>query len=360
MISLKPYMGLAPPRGSQDVAVVTTVHRVADLDDGLGLNGVVSSEFTDDHARFGYAVTVKLLTREGVLTKVPYVFMAATENGFAGGIPIVGQNVIVMYIGSKYAPFAFGGVLLWRNIRQFIDRGRLPELKPGEVLLQSTIREHPMTVLDTDLPQEELTYLYNTPGARVYLDYKGRLICESKHYRSDGSDGAVVTMILGNPAEDGDGNTDEMSDFSGNDASSDSLIAMSTSVAPRPGESPLYVCNITQDGKVSFEFTKGWFGRSPSDADLSAPVTTVEIDVEGKQVIIDAESIVLGRGANQPAVLGTKLVTMMSNLVDLILGMRQPTAGPGGPTTSPPMNATQFIQLKQQLDSMLSQTNKVE
>ena len=62
-------------------------------------------------------------------------------------------------------------------------------------------------------------------------------------------------------------------------------------------------------------------------------------------------------GGNEPMVLGNTLKESLSNLIDAILSMTMVT--PTG-TSSTPMNAAQFIQIKSQLNNILSQKSNLE
>ena len=62
-------------------------------------------------------------------------------------------------------------------------------------------------------------------------------------------------------------------------------------------------------------------------------------------------------GGNEPMVLGNKLKESLSNLIDAILSMTMVT--PTG-TSSTPVNAAQFIEIKSQLNNILSQKSNLE
>ena len=62
-------------------------------------------------------------------------------------------------------------------------------------------------------------------------------------------------------------------------------------------------------------------------------------------------------GGNEPMVLGNTLKEFLSNLIDAILSMTMVT--PTG-ASSTPMNAAQFIQIKSQLNNILSQKSNLE
>ena len=128
-------------------------------------------------------------------------------------------------------------------------------------------------------------------------------------------------------------------------------------MCPREGVNPVFLVNISQSGKVAFEFVKGWFGRAPGEG--TEPETTVEVDVENKRIVIDADTILSGRGAEEKSVLGDTLKTLLESLIDEIINLRQPVAG-AGPTVGPPVNVAEFLAIKESLDSMLSIINKVE
>ncbi len=356
-IKPKKYQGLIPGTANTDIAIITDVQIVSDTDLGLNEADMPSTEFEDVAKRFTILLTVRLLSRPGEINNVPFYINTAGVMGFGGGIPTPGQQVIIIYVGSRRVPIAIGGSYTWRTFRRLIANGTLPELKPGEVLWQSAIRDKPMSFFDEGSPEEvdPAVIRESLKGARLYLDYKGRLILESRHYRAEGDDGAFVQLILGNPASVID---DEANDFNEEDSSNEAYIALQCLVSARPDTDPTFKFTVTQDGKVAFEFPKAYFGRAPGEEDK--PKTTVEVDVEGKQVIIDGDIIKAGRDATESAVLGNTLKSLFEQLIDAILLMSQATAGPGGPTTGPPLNASTFFKLKTDLITMLSNTNLVE
>ena len=355
----KTYGGEVPGADTPDLGVVKAVQTVGEVDDGFNQVGLESTEFADDVAegRFSYTVLIQLVSRPGILTKVPYMYGAVGTSVMSGAVPTPGQGVLVLYVGSMRSPVAIGGFNYWPVMRRLVRDGLLPELKPGEVLHQAGIRNDPMSlVAGAETSGQPGGQFYEVlKGGRVYHDYKGRLTIESRHFRADGTDGAFVQTVYGNPSlSKAD---DEAADFNETDTSAESLIALQTTVRSRPGDDPLFVLNITQDGKIALEFVKGWIGRAPGDG--AEPPVTVEIDVANGQVILDAPEILQGRAATEKAVLGDTLVSMMGDLIDLITGMRQPVAG-AGPTAGPPTNLGEFLSLKNQLSTMLSETNKVE
>jgi len=341
--------GLMPGKSTFDWGVITKVERVVDVDPGIDEKGEESTEFDAVASGTSFTVEVLLMTREGTLRNVPYLFSAINHFGFSGSIPMVNQMALVVYVGVDLAPLVVGGFTRWRSIRRLIEAGILPELRPGEVLNQSSIRSDPMTWHGVGEWNKE-----SGKGARVYYDYKGRLIIESRHYR-DGN-GAFTRMTFGNPANDED---DAVNDFNDIDAGAGAgdYVVVQVHVAPDEESDPVTLINITQSGKIALQFKKGWFGRAPGEG--AEPVTTVEVDVEAGKIIIDAAEIYLGRAAEEWAVMGDTLVAKLESLIDLIIGMRQPVAG-AGPTSGPPMNTASLRQLQRSLDEVLSGTSKVE
>ncbi len=356
-IDPKKYKGMIPGNANADLALITSVRLVGDIDNGLNEADIPSTEFEDVRDRYTILLAIRLLSRPGEIVDVPYYMSTAGIMGYGGGVPTPGQQVLIIYVGSKRAPIAIGGGYTWRIFRRLIAAGNLPELKPGEVLWQSAIRDDPMSFFDEGSPEEvDPTVIRESlKGARIYLDYKGRLVLESRHFRADGDDGAFVQLILGNPATVDD---DEVNDFNEEDSSNEAYIALQGLVSSRPGTDPVFKFTVTQDGNLAFEFPKGYFGRAPGEGD--EPATTVEVDVENEQVTLDGKTIKFGRDATESAVLGNTLTDLLGQLIDAILGMSQATAGPGGPTTGPPLNAATFFKLKTDLATMLSNTNLVE
>lgn len=359
MMKFKKYDGMVPGADVPDIGVITKLEPVGDVYNGIGDDGLDTDEFDEvkDEGRFVYTVSVQLITRPGKLVHIPYLFSGMSGAGVQGMVPTAGQGVLVFYVGVARNPVAIGGYNLWTVMRRLVADGVFPELKPGEVISQAAIRDNPMSFLVGQ--QSEATpvdaYLEVLKGGRIYQDFKGRVIIESRHYRADGSDGAFVQTVYGNPAvSQAD---DEANDFNEKDGSAGSYIAMQTRISPRPGEDPVFIMNVTQDGMLALEFVKGWFGRAPGEGET--PPVSVEVDVAGGLVTLDAPSIKHGREASEKAVLGDTLVGMMEDLIDYIINMRQPVGG-AGPTAGPPMNLGDFLTLKSQLSTMLSNTNLVE
>lgn len=70
---------------------------------------------------------------------------------------------------------------------------------------------------------------------------------------------------------------------------------------------------------------------------------------------IDSPKILLGKNAKEPIVLGDKLVSLLSDLIDVILKETHPTGtGPSGP----PINSADYIKIKQKLKTVLSSQNR--
>jgi len=352
------YSALIAGTSTPDIGVITGTERVSQLDRGLNEAGLDSTEFDDVRNRYVFTVGIELLSRQGELTNVPYLFVASSTAAFDGSIPVRGQNALIVYVGNQRSPIAIGGYRTWRTMRRLIADGVFPELKPGEFFQQSAIRENPMSFFEENAGEvaDVEGILEKIPGARIYGDYKGRLVLESHHYRSNNEDGAFVKITLGNPADTVA--DDEASDFNVQDESNDKFVALEATVAASPGSASLFKFVVANDGTVAFEFPKGYFGRAAGSG--AEPDTTVEVNVDDDEVILDANVIKHGRAAEESAVLGDTLVSMMGELVDAILSITQATAGPGGPTTGPPFNASTFFDLKIRLSEMLSETNKVE
>ena len=351
---LQRYGGIVPMPWTPDLGVVLSVLPVAAVDSGTDEYGKASDEFSEVGQRSSYLLDIDLITRAGRLTRVPYLMPALSGVSVSGAIPVQGQGVLILYVGANRGPVAVGGYSLWRSLRRGIADDRFPELKPGEVIDQAAIRTDPMSWFQEPDDNTPGATGEGTLGARVYQDFKGRLILESRHLRV-GGDGAFTRIILGNPAASQ--TDDEANDFNEKDASTDSYIALQATVAPNETSDPLFVLNVTQDGKVALEFKHGWIGRAPGETET--PDTTVEIDVENRRLIFDGELIQQGRDANESAVLGDTLVQLLSDLIDAITGMRQPVGG-AGPTAGPPTNLQTFLHLKQSLPDALSETNQVE
>jgi len=70
---------------------------------------------------------------------------------------------------------------------------------------------------------------------------------------------------------------------------------------------------------------------------------------------IDSPKILLGKNASEPVVLGDKLVSILSDLIDAITKETHPTGtGPSGP----PINSADYLKIKQKLKTILSSQNK--
>lgn len=85
--------------------------------------------------------------------------------------------------------------------------------------------------------------------------------------------------------------------------------------------------------------------------------TAKEINIQSaNSVNVDSPKINLGKNADEPLVLGNKLVNILSELIDAILQQTHPTgAGPSGT----PINAAQFRLIKNKLSrTILSKQNK--
>ena len=81
---------------------------------------------------------------------------------------------------------------------------------------------------------------------------------------------------------------------------------------------------------------------------------TITIDGDSK-IIVNGSKIELGTGASDPAVLGRELVSIMKEILNACATMTMfSIAGPPGPLTSPPINASQFAAISARLDNILS------
>ena len=353
--SLKRFQGMLPGEMAADLGVIGSVNRVGTVDNGLDVQGLETDEFDSVASRFAYTVNVAMLTRDGYLRNVPYLFAAIGGGGLNAGIPTVNQQVLLTRVGNKNMPVAIGGLMSWRELRRMIADGIIPELKPGEFIHQASIRSNPMSYFEESSSDNEVATIERFKGARVYGDFKGRLFAESRHIRN--GNGSFVQVILGNPA--GSQADDEANDFNEKDETTDSYIVMQGRVAESEESTDnLFLFNVTQDGKVVFEFAKGWFGRSPSEEDPTVPETTVEVDTVNKTVILDGSTIKAGRSASEKAVKGDSLVNELESLIDFIINLRQPGSSVG--TTGPPTNTAQLLALKPRLRAALSNTNLVE
>lgn len=81
-----------------------------------------------------------------------------------------------------------------------------------------------------------------------------------------------------------------------------------------------------------------------------------EVTLKNGEIDVVSDKINHNSG-NEPMVLGNTLKESLSNLIDAILSMTMVT--PTG-TSSTPMNAAQFIQIKSQLNNILSQKSNLE
>jgi len=75
----------------------------------------------------------------------------------------------------------------------------------------------------------------------------------------------------------------------------------------------------------------------------------------GSGTFIDSPKILLGKNAKEPVVMGDKLVSILTDLIDIIIKETHPTGtGPSGP----PVNSADYIKLKSKLKTILSSQNK--
>jgi len=357
---IQQHDGLTAGYMNADVGLVVAVERVSEqIEYGLQVDeiGLETHEFDNYASRFSYTLSIQLMSRVGQLVQVPYIFNGQAAASMSGQIPVRGQIVIILYVGQRRIPMAFGGFNLWTVMRRLIAEELFPEFKPGEVFSQAAIREDPMSLLNSSLDEgsQEQEFKEQFRGGSIYQDFKGRVFIESRHYRADGSDGAFIQLVLGNPAAST--TADEANDFNEEDATGEALIAMRIKLSPKPDQDPTFIMNVTQEGKVIIETPHAWLGRAPGEG--PEPETTVEVDVAAKKVIIDGQKIYQGRAAEQQAVFGNILHQLLSDLIDAVIQTRQPVAG-AGPTAGPPMNLQNWLNIKYQLPQILSNTNLVE
>lgn len=350
---LSSYGGQYPADMNSDLGRIVDVQRIVEMPDyRQAADGMETDAYNDVKNMPSFTVVIELLTRSGRLANVPYLTTGAGAAQYAGAMPTRGQVVFVCYVGNRRIPIALGGYNTWETMRRLITADIFPELKEGEILHQAGIRANPMSYFAE--PTDSMPSVDNVvKGARVFQDFKGRLILESQHARN--GNGAFVRAVFGNPAATAVDDCEQ--DFNVQDASAGDYVVTEVAVSPSEGTDPVFVFHITQSGKVAFEFTKGWFGRAPGEG--PEPETTIEVDVENRRVLLDANEILLGRAAEERAVLGDTLVSLLESLVTAIINMRQPVAG-AGPTAGPPVNVSEFLQIKSSLESILSGTNKVE
>lgn len=346
---LSQYEGQYSDTMNSDLGRIMSVQRISEMPYDEDDYGKQTTEFDSFKNRCSFTVTIQLLTRNLQIKNVPYM-VSASIGGGSIAMPVRGQIVLVAYFGNSRYPIALGGYNTWKVMRRLIAREIIPELKEGEIFQQAAIRSNPMSLFQEPDSGANLNEIYK--GGRIYHDWKGRTIIESRHNR-DG--GAFVRVMLGNPAvSQAD---DESNDFNQRDEVSGEYIAAQIAISPTEGYDPVFLLNVDKDGKVSMQFPKAWIGKAAGEG--NTPQTTVEIDVVNNRVILDAAEIKSGRDATEKAVLGDTLVDMMGQLIDAIINMRQPVAG-AGPTAGPPINIATFMTLKSSLSDMLSNTNKVE
>lgn len=112
---------------------------------------------------------IELQGRSGTYDKVPCVFPAVGNSLFVGAIPEVGTRCIVMW-REQDQPVIIGFIPP-SLIGLVGSRRTLPNLAPGEVLLQASAR-------DFDEAEDENFFR----GARVWLDRLGRIRIEAQDY----------------------------------------------------------------------------------------------------------------------------------------------------------------------------------
>jgi len=99
--------------------------------------------------------------------------------------------------------------------------------------------------------------------------------------------------------------------------------------------------------------TNGYLALDSFD---SIGITTNDnITIKSNQAYINSKNIFLGSNANEPIVLGNKLVELLSNLLDALINETHMT---GVGVSSPPVNKLEYIKIKRKLNILLSKFNK--
>lgn len=114
-----------------------------------------------------------------------------------------------------------------------------------------------------------------------------------------------------------------------------------------------------QNTKISVD-GDGTFKVQTKDAKQSVTIDhkngTITIDGD-KELTIQGSKINVGKGADEAALLGDSTIKLLGQLIDAINNITVPTAwGPSGP----PINKPQFLRIKQNLKSLLSEFIKVK
>lgn len=109
---------------------------------------------------------------------------------------------------------------------------------------------------------------------------------------------------------------------------------------------------ISNNNEQSIEIS-----RTANKVTVTSGPTTVILDKENKKIQVQADTVEVGKGALEPAVVGDSWKKVMEQLIDALLAQTHPT--PVGPTGTP-INAPQFMQVKQALQSALSTKHKIE
>jgi len=82
-----------------------------------------------------------------------------------------------------------------------------------------------------------------------------------------------------------------------------------------------------------------------------------KIVVEGGNLHLEGQNIFIGTSAEQSAVLGDKLKSLLDRVLDAIVAQTHPT--PAG-TSGPPVNLADFQSIKAELSTALSTTVKIK
>ena len=116
------------------------------------------------------------------------------------------------------------------------------------------------------------------------------------------------------------------------------------------GDSVNQEIHFGEDGSISI--------KNKDNSSLIISGDTVSITSKEQNKLVANSSITLGKGTDK-AVLGSVLINILTQLITAISTMTV-TCGPPTSPSSPPINIAQFQALQSQLNTILSQTIKIE
>lgn len=325
-LSEDPYIGYLAVNRVADLAVVNVVKPIT-TEELFSDESKRGSQYDLlkklSNGRYTYLLDLQLLSGSaGQLTDVPFAMPLIGAKAIHGGIPTIGQIVLVFYIGDRRIPYCIGGAPVF-----FVDRiadGTFPILKPGEQIVQSEILTDPLSN-DPATPRKT--------GARAYWDYKGRIILEA--VQDDGTIDGTVKISLGNPVDDFD--TDEEENFPVTDPTTEQPVVFRLETASG------VTINIDSDGNVHSSVLKDYIKECVNET----------LTVSGKHTLTCTDINLGSANADQSLVLGEILLDKLSTFIDIVISSRHLTKQ--GPTIKIfPADEAKLIQLKSSLEDFLS------